>query len=404
MAAFHMSSSIAVTIHSDVIARNQKQNASVPNAPNVAMLRKSSKQLAHPRPKPWSTWQRMQRNSVPANLPAWGKNKGWQTRIQNDVNHLQCWQNKEKEWKGLAIIRTQTKSNIDHFASSPNPAIQFYSAKRSETNPNTPQEKTCLQPKNCAYLCHRIDKHSHRQRNLGKNNCKTVGSESALQFHCVLCPLPKSIHSTATATFHHTGHVRFKTGFGTFCFTMLQYFNRTFHPNVPRFDRCRFRIMQLKLALQNSSFVVAPLVHGHVGPKAKPSRALHIFFPPPWALGLQQCRLGGMWLESQIWTWEGRTPTNMQTTRGTSGTRMTRGEIWVCRRREIWQCWEPANQLSTIIANCKERDHRTTRPALGRSNHHFCDVAPWPQPRSWYALEMSVSNGTARVMSFWFSS
>ena len=41
MAAFHMSSSIAVPIHSDVIARNQKQNASVPNAPNVAVRRKS---------------------------------------------------------------------------------------------------------------------------------------------------------------------------------------------------------------------------------------------------------------------------------------------------------------------------------------------------------------------------
>jgi hypothetical protein len=96
MAAFHMSSSIAVPIHSDVIARNQKQNASVPNAPNVAVRRKSQT-IGTPEAQALEHVAADAEKLSSSQFACMGKNKGWQTRIQNDVNHLQCWQNKEKE-------------------------------------------------------------------------------------------------------------------------------------------------------------------------------------------------------------------------------------------------------------------------------------------------------------------
>ena len=159
-----------------------------------------------------------------------------------------------------------------------------------------------------------------------EKSCKTVESESALYCHCfcVLCSNLYSFNKTETATFYHTGHDRFKAGFGTVCFHYVS----VCHLNVPGLigpDSSRFHTMS-KLFLQNPSFVAAPLVHGHVGlrPNHARSQPLHIFLPPPWALGLprgMQTGRGGMRLESQIWTLEGCNPTNMQTTHNTSGTR-----------------------------------------------------------------------------------
>ena len=121
--------------------------------------------------------------------------------------------------------------------------------------------------------------------------CKTVESESALYCHCfcVLCSNLYSFNKTETATFYHTGHDRFKAGFGTVCFHYVS----VCHLNVPGLigpDSSRFHTMS-KLFLQNPSFVAAPLVHGHVGSKAKPrslSAPSHLFSaalgtgPPAW--------------------------------------------------------------------------------------------------------------------------
>ena len=76
----------------------------------------------------------------------------------------------------------------------------------------------------------------------GKNDCKTIEPESALQFHCVLRPLPKSIYMQLQLQ-HSTKPDMYDSRLVLdFVFSVLQYFNRTCHPKNPRFDRSRFRI------------------------------------------------------------------------------------------------------------------------------------------------------------------